>query len=147
VAFVIAHILIIFPMGGIDYNTLLVMNLVLAIGFAVDYCAHIGQHFANHPHLSPKARALNAINTMAGSVLKAGFSTILAVSCLVFSRGLVTSTLLKCFVVMVITGLLHALVFMPCTLFLLATFYERVFPSKKSDPEIQLTSGEEAEAL
>lgn len=140
VAFVIAHILIIFPLGGIDYNTLLVMNLVLAIGFAVDYCAHIGQHFANNPHLVPKARALNAINTMAGSVLKAGFSTILAVSCLVFSRGLVTSTLLKCFVVMVIAGLLHALIFMPCTLFLLATASERMFPTKKSDPEIQLES-------
>jgi hypothetical protein len=88
----------------------------------------------------PKARALNAINTMAGSVLKAGFSTILAVSCLVFSRGLVTSTLLKCFVVMVIAGLLHALIFMPCTLFLLATASERMFPTKKSDPEIQLES-------
>lgn len=123
----------IFPLGGIDYNTLLVINLILAVGFAVDYCAHIGQHFAHSPNLKPKERALNAINTMAGSVLKAGFSTILAVCFLVFSNGLVMTTLLKCFCVMVFAGLIHALIFMPCMMFLIATAAEKLFPSKANE--------------
>merc|ERR1719494_450792 len=89
VAFVIAEILMIFPLYDIPFNVMAVVNLTMAIGFAVDYCSHIGQSFANYPNLAPKERALYAINTMAGSVIKAGFSTVLSVFMLIFARGAV----------------------------------------------------------
>jgi hypothetical protein len=43
------------------------------------------------------------------------------------------TTLLKCFCVMVFAGLIHALIFMPCMMFLIATVAEKLFPSKANE--------------
>jgi len=140
VTFVISEILMVFPLSDIPFNVMAVVNLTMAIGFAVDYCSHIGQAFAGHPELPPCERALMALNTMATSVMKAGFSTVLSVIMLVFSFGAVLQTLLKCFLVMVISGLLHAIVFLPCMLFLIATFSEAYFPGLESKDTISIAS-------
>merc|ERR1712224_373987 len=52
-----------------------------------------------------------------------------------FSDGAVSITLVKCFVIMVFAGLLHALIFLPCALFLIATAMEAIFGVPESREE------------
>lgn len=132
VAFIIAEILMLFPVDNTLFSMVSMVNVTMAIGFAVDYCSHMGQCFASHPHLAPKERALYAINTMAGSVIKAGLSTVLSVSMLICSQATIAKLLVKCFVIMVVSGLLHAIIFLPCMLYLLTVGGEHFFPSKET---------------
>eukprot|EP00397_Hematodinium_sp_SG-2012_P014526 GEMP01014770.1.p1 GENE.GEMP01014770.1~~GEMP01014770.1.p1 ORF type:complete len:875 (+),score=159.88 GEMP01014770.1:42-2666(+) len=121
VALVFVHIIFMMALTGEKLNLLILINLIMCIGFSVDFCAHICQFFQTHSHLAPKDRALRSVEHMGPSVLKAGTSTMLAVGFLVFSEGSAFRTLFRMFFTMVFAGLLHAVIFLPCALFLLAT--------------------------
>jgi len=133
VIFVISNILVIFPLFDITFNALTLIYFILTIGFAVDYSAHIGQCFANNYHLPPAERALHSVQTMASSVFKAGFSTILAVCCLFFSSSVPGQILVKCFTMMAVSGLVHSIIFLPCVLFLMTSIIDCASCSRTYD--------------
>jgi len=95
--------------------------LVLAMGFSVDYTAHIAEGLCSRLRsskgsLSPAVLAditAEVLCTTGVSVLHAGCSTLLAVILLAFSVTKGFQDLFKCFLLMVIFGLLHSLVMLP----------------------------------
>lgn len=95
--------------------------LVLAMGYSVDYAAHIAEGLSvRMPQYSESSRLKDLVKPVVGvlcttgfSVLHGGISTFLAVLVLAFSNSKGFQDVFKCFLLMVIFGLLHGLVLLP----------------------------------
>lgn len=95
-----------------------VINLVLAIGLAVDYSAHIGHAFMLYPG-TRNARAVHAVGNIGAAVLNGALSTFLAIMLLSVSESYVFRVLFKQFFATVILGGAHGLILLPVLLSLL----------------------------
>ncbi|XP_050397303.2 patched domain-containing protein 3 isoform X1 [Patella vulgata] len=100
---------------GLTIETVTSIQLILAIGLAVDYSAHIGHTFMTIKG-TRQARALETLSEMGPPVFNGGFSTFLAFVLLGGSNSYVFTTFFKVFFLVVWYGLFHGLVFLPIIL-------------------------------
>ena len=56
----------------VPLNSISMINLVMAIGFAVDYSAHIAHSFVFSTESNPEKRVVNALKTVGASVIMGG---------------------------------------------------------------------------
>lgn len=92
-----------------------VINLILAVGLAVDYSAHIGHTFMLKKG-SKDERAIEAIGSIGAAVLNGALSTFLAVVLLSASESYVFRVLFKQFFATVVLGVGHGLILLPVLL-------------------------------
>ena len=121
IALVMLNIIGMMGHWGLAINVTTLINLVLAIGFTVDYSAHVAEvFFAVDPALRSKdARAIHAVGTIGASVLNGGLSTLFGVLLLAAAKSAAFVALFKMFFLMVTLGLLHGLVLLPVVLSLI----------------------------
>ncbi|EDO40632.1 predicted protein, partial [Nematostella vectensis] len=62
---------------NVTLNTISMINLVMAIGFSVDYSAHIAHAFVTSSEPTAELRVVHALSTLGTSVLMGGISTFL----------------------------------------------------------------------
>ena len=106
---------------GLTFNSVVVVNVVIAIGLAVDYSAHIA-----HTYLTvitgPKQKtdkqkraykARTAVSQMGSSVFHGGFSTFLAISVLGFSKSYVFVVFFKLWVGIILFGMSNGFFLLP----------------------------------
>jgi len=103
---------------GLTIDTVSCINLVLAIGLCVDYAAHVAHTFMIEPG-TRNERAARTITSIGPAVFHGGFSTFLAFIFLADSDSHVFLTFFKIFVLVVIYGLYHGLIFFPVLLSLI----------------------------
>lgn len=121
----------------IDVVTTIV--LVLAIGLAVDYSAHIGHAFMvpNDAATTKNERAVLTLRTIGTAVWNGGFSTFVAFVLLSTSESYVFRTFFKVFFLIVVFGLFHGLCFLPVLLSLLGPApYSHKGPTNGVDPKL-----------
>eukprot|EP00753_Platysulcus_tardus_P003881 PLAT12499.1.p1 GENE.PLAT12499.1~~PLAT12499.1.p1 ORF type:complete len:856 (-),score=381.41 PLAT12499.1:2137-4704(-) len=99
----------------ITINVASLVNLVMAVGFAVDYSAHIAEAYAQAGG-TPNDRVRKALEEMGASVMNGGTSTLVAVLLLAFTRSGGFRVLFKMFLGLVGFGLLHGLILLPVLL-------------------------------
>lgn len=95
-----------------------VINIVLAIGLAVDYSAHVGHTFMLETG-SRDERVIKALGSIGAAVLNGATSTILAVLLLAASQSYVFRVVFKQFFLTIIIGAAHGLVLLPVLLSLI----------------------------
>jgi len=100
---------------GLTIDTVSCINLVLAIGLCVDYAAHVAHTFMIQAG-TKNERAASTISSIGPAVFHGGFSTFLAFVFLADSDSHVFLTFFKIFVLVVIYGLYHGLIFFPVLL-------------------------------
>jgi predicted RND superfamily exporter protein len=61
---------------AVPLNTLAMVGFVMAVGYSVDYSAHIAHAFILSPHKTTKERAVNALATVGSSVFWGGRSIV-----------------------------------------------------------------------
>lgn len=82
----LCFLLLIIELFGLMYfwevhlNAISMINIVMAIGFTVDYCTHITHSFVTSTEDSVDKRIVDALSTVGGSVLLGGVSTFLGMS-------------------------------------------------------------------
>ena len=68
----------------------------------------------------PQQRMFDTLVELGGSVLNGGLSTLLGVLVMAFSKSTAFTTLFQMFLSMVVFGLAHGLVFLPCIIYLIS---------------------------
>lgn len=101
--------------AGLTFNTVTAINMVLAVGIAVDYSAHIAHSFLVLDG-SRKLRAQAALHHIGGEVLAGAFTTWLAISVMGFAEHYVFQTCFKMYFAIVVAGAWHGLVVLPIVL-------------------------------
>eukprot|EP00919_Chromeraceae_sp_WS-2016_P045421 GHVR01108148.1.p1 GENE.GHVR01108148.1~~GHVR01108148.1.p1 ORF type:complete len:327 (+),score=42.97 GHVR01108148.1:701-1681(+) len=113
---------------GISLDSVSFVNLVMAVGFVVDYTAHIAHSFENvnlihAPGESASERrarkAIISLQTVGVSVFYGGTSSLLATIPLAFSTSYIFFTFFRLFFLTIFFGLAHGLILMPVVLALI----------------------------
>ena len=142
---------------NVTLNSVTVVNIVIAIGLAVDYSAHIGHTYltidppetkedgsclTNHEKRLFKAKG--ALSSMGASVFHGAFSTFLAIVVLAPSNSYIFEVFFKMWFGIIIFGVANGFILLPVMLALCGPL-NRVQKAKKnavvnSDDEAQTTS-------
>lgn len=107
---------------GMMYQWNLTIDLVscialqLAVGLCVDYAAHIGHSFLVASRGSRTDRALESMLHIGSAVLYGGGSTLLGLAMLSFSDAYTFKAFFKIFLLVILFGLFHGIVFLPVIL-------------------------------
>ena len=109
---------------NVSINSISMINLVMALGFSVDYNAHVAYHFVSSKAASPELRVIDALGKIGGSVFLGGLSTFLGMMPTVFASSTVFQIFFKMFVGIVVLGLIHGLAILPVYLTLLGKIFD-----------------------
>merc|ERR1712054_352228 len=100
---------------NLDFNSVTAINLVLAVGLAVDYSAHIAHSFLVSKGCGLE-RAKEAVDHIGASVFNGAFSTFLAVLPLGLSKSYVFQVFFKMWFMIVIFGTYFGIIVLPLVL-------------------------------
>ncbi|KAM6375783.1 patched domain-containing protein 3-like [Alca torda] len=123
---------------NINLDSISMINLVICIGFSVDFSAHISYGFVTSGESSANKRAIEALSLLGYPVLQGAVSTILGVAVLAAAKAYIFRTFSKIMFLVILFGALHGLVFIPVFL----TFFGnlgRLLHNTKSK-KLELTS-------
>jgi len=124
------------PVWGIDLNALSAVNLIVAIGFVVDYSVHIIHSFGlQGTTLTKDQRVKGALTTMGPSVFMGISTTFLGILPLAFATSEGFRIFFKMLFSIIIIGGSHALIFLPVLLSLVGNS-QTFAPTITADPTI-----------
>ncbi|CAL8310974.1 unnamed protein product [Gadus morhua 'NCC'] len=98
---------------GVSLDSISAINLVICIGFSVDFSTHISYSFVCSAKCAPNDKAVEALAQSGGPVLQGALSTILGVLVLSASGSYIFRTFFKVMFLVIVFGLLHGLLFIP----------------------------------
>lgn len=101
---------------GLTIDLVSCIGLELAVGLCVDYAAHVGHTFLTIRKGTRDERALETILQIGAAVLYGGGSTLFAVAMLAHSEAYTFQAFFKIFLLVVVFGLFHGVVFLPVVL-------------------------------
>ena len=112
--------------AGLTLNPLVVLNIIIAVGIAVDYSAHIAYAYLVEPvpdnseYDTPTKiriyKASKALRKMGSSVFHGGFSTFLAVLVLVANETYIGLVFFRLWFGIIFFGLANGFIFLPVML-------------------------------
>ena len=101
---------------GVYLDAVSMINLIMCIGFSVDFAAHISYHYVISKHSDPQHNAKYALGHLGVPILMAALSTILAVAVLATSASYVFRTFFKIVTLIMTFGCFHAMFVLPVLL-------------------------------
>ena len=96
----------------LNFDSVTIIMLIIALGLSVDYAAHIGRAYLE-TRGSPDERLKACLNNMGAAVFNGAFSTFLAVAVLGGSQSYVFITFFRQLFLCITLGLSHGLILLP----------------------------------
>ncbi|XP_078668839.1 patched domain-containing protein 3-like [Branchiostoma floridae x Branchiostoma belcheri] len=100
----------------VNLDAISMINIIMCIGFSVDFSAHITYAFVSCKEDSSNARAVFALYTLGMPILQGSLSTILGVAALSTAPSYIFRTFFKTMFLVILLGALHGLVVLPVLL-------------------------------
>ncbi|KAI6074486.1 Patched domain-containing protein 3 [Aix galericulata] len=97
----------------VNLDSISMINLVICIGFSVDFSAHISYAFVTSKESSANKKAIGALYQLGYPVLQGAISTILGVVILAAAKTYIFRTFFKIMFLVILFGAVHGLVFIP----------------------------------
>ncbi|KAM3718522.1 Patched-related protein [Dirofilaria immitis] len=98
---------------NIDLDPISMATILMAIGFSVDFIAHITFHYYKGQTRDKRERLKHALKSIAWPMTQAGISTILCLCVLGVIQAYMVKVFVKVVIIVVVLGLLHGLVILP----------------------------------
>merc|ERR1711920_74295 len=118
VAFSVVDIIGICHYWDINLNSVVVVNLALAVGLSIDYSAHICLAFMESSASSRHGRVIMSLRNLGPPLLHGGISTFLAIVVLIFAKSYIFRVFFKMFFMIIGFGMFHGMVIIPQLLYL-----------------------------
>ncbi|XP_070583219.1 patched domain-containing protein 3 [Erythrolamprus reginae] len=97
----------------VNLDSISMINLVICIGFSVDYSAHISYAYVSNTQTSAREKAIDALFHLGYPILQASASTLVGISVLSMAATYVFRTCFKIMFLVITFGTIHGLVFIP----------------------------------
>ena len=101
---------------GVSMDAVSMINLIMCIGFSVDFAAHISYHYVISKNKDPTENAKEALGYLGAPIVQAALSSILAVAILSTSASYVFRTFFKIVFLIMVFGFCHAMFVLPVLL-------------------------------
>lgn len=98
---------------SVNIDTISMINLVMCIGFSVDFSAHVSYAFVKAPGETGLEKMQNAFEKIAFPVVLGGVSTILGLLGMASTNVYIFRVFFKTMILVMLFGLLHGLLFLP----------------------------------
>uniref|UniRef100_A0A8C3HQY4 Patched domain-containing protein 3 n=1 Tax=Chrysemys picta bellii TaxID=8478 RepID=A0A8C3HQY4_CHRPI len=97
----------------VNLDSISMINLVICIGFSVDFSAHISYAFVSSEKSTVNEKAVDALYLLGYPVIQGAISTILGVIVLSAAQTYIFRTFFKIMFLVILFGAVHGLVFIP----------------------------------
>jgi len=104
----------------LQFNIVTAIDIILAVGIAVDYSAHVAHSFLVVEG-TRRERAQKALYHIGGEVFSGAFTTLLAVMALAFAQHYIFNVFFEMFTVIIVGGIWHGLIVLPVVLSLMGS--------------------------
>ena len=98
---------------GVNLDTISMINIIICIGFCVDFSTHITYAFVLAEGKTGNQRMRNALHALGYPIAQGALSTILGVSALAFSASYIFRTFFKTMFLVISLGAFHGLLIIP----------------------------------
>ncbi|TRY68800.1 hypothetical protein TCAL_04674 [Tigriopus californicus] len=125
-------------LADIKVDVISMINIIISIGFSVDFSAHITHHFISSVDMDPNERIKSSLEAFGMPIIQSALSTILGVMPLFFIDSYILQSFATMMTLVICLGTIHGLVFLPvgmCT-FLLGMRYCHGKSVRECKPEI-----------
>ncbi|RXN10917.1 patched domain-containing 3-like protein [Labeo rohita] len=119
----------------VSLDSVSMINLVICIGFSVDFSAHISYAFVSSEESSANDKATDAITKLGYPIIQGAVSTIAGVVVLVAAESYIFRTFFKIMLLVILYGAVHGIAFIPVFLTFLGTSSNSRVKNKQSLPE------------
>ena len=120
------------------------INIILCIGFSVDFSAHITYAFITSRGSTGNKRAIEALHSLGAPILQGGLSTILAIMILCTSPAYIFRAFFKTMFLVMVFGLMHGLVFLPVLLSFLSPCLPNRTIAAQEEPPVEHIPSEDS---
>ena len=100
----------------VSLDSISMINLIMCIGFSVDFSAHISYHFISRRYLKNSERVTDSLYALGLPITQGAISTILGVLGLMLAPSYIFITFFKMVFLVIILGALHGLFLLPVLL-------------------------------
>lgn len=108
---------------GVNLDSISMINLIMCIGFSVDYSAHISYAYFSADKQTPDDGIRAALHSLGVPIFQGSVSTILGVIALVFAPSYIFLTFFKTVFLVILFGALHGILLLPVLLSLSDTCF------------------------
>ena len=109
---------------NVSLHSISMLNLVLAVGFSVDYSSHFAHAFSVSSKDTVEGRIIDALSGVGWSILMGGLSTFIGILTLAFSSSDIFVIFFKMLFGIVVLGLFNGLVLLPVVISLQWYFFK-----------------------
>ncbi|XP_072507912.1 patched domain-containing protein 3-like [Notamacropus eugenii] len=98
---------------NVNLDSISMINLIICIGFSVDFSAHISYAFVSSDSTSANQKIIGALDLMGYPVVQGAASTIIGVVALAAAKAYIFRTFFKIMFLVILFGAAHGLIFIP----------------------------------
>ncbi|XP_033734653.1 patched domain-containing protein 3-like [Pecten maximus] len=119
-------------------SVITMINIVMSIGFSVDFSAHICHAYITVNGTTRKERVHNALDRSGGPIINAALSSIIGIMILAFSSSYIFRSFFKLMFLVMVFGLAHALLLLPLIFSLIGPVTEETSTVTPADREVNV---------
>ncbi|XP_019626086.1 PREDICTED: patched domain-containing protein 3-like [Branchiostoma belcheri] len=101
---------------GVNLDSVSMINIIMCIGFSVDFSAHITYAFVTGQGETRNERSVFALYSIGMPIVQSAVSTILGILALAFSTSYIFRTFFKTMLLVMLFGAMHGIVVLPVVL-------------------------------
>ena len=120
---------------GVNLDSISMINLIMCIGFSVDFSAHISYAYISCEEPNAAARVRSALYSLGLPIFQGSISTILGIVALAFAPSYIFLTFFKTVFLVMLFGALHGILLLPVLLSITDTCF-----NEEKKPGIETSS-------